>query len=219
MSASASFISSIDSSRNCCASRLVAPVVAHLGVDEVLVDRRELGGEHLVEQFDDGRIALHATRVAMLRVQSYGGSPHRCVSAPRVGPVRVRRARGRASTRSPVHGGGGCVRAAPRAPANILRTRSRRRSVRPAPRPWTRHAPTSPSMVRSVTARQWHTYTSPRLGQPALMVKGALRGDRSPNASGAFTDTMPIPFALGGITVLLDATLLAAPSRRHGFQP
>ena len=35
----------------------------------------------------------------------------------------------------------------------------------------------------------------------------------------AFTDTMPIPFALGGITVLLDATLLAAPSRRHGFQP
>ncbi len=38
---------------------LVAPVGLHLGVDEVLVDRRELGGQHLVEQLDDLAVALH----------------------------------------------------------------------------------------------------------------------------------------------------------------
>jgi hypothetical protein len=34
---------------------LVAPVLLHLVVDEVLVDRRELGGQHIVEQLDDLR--------------------------------------------------------------------------------------------------------------------------------------------------------------------
>ncbi len=38
---------------------LVAPVAAHLGVDEVLVDRRQLGGQHVVEDVDDGGVALH----------------------------------------------------------------------------------------------------------------------------------------------------------------
>jgi hypothetical protein len=38
---------------------LVAPVVAQLGVHEVLVDGRELGGEHVVQQFQDGGVTLH----------------------------------------------------------------------------------------------------------------------------------------------------------------
>ena len=41
------------------AEAFVAPVVAHLGVDEVLVDGRELGGENLVEQLDDRLVAAH----------------------------------------------------------------------------------------------------------------------------------------------------------------
>ena len=41
------------------AEAFVAPVVAHLGVDEVLVDRRQLGREDLVEQLDDTRTAAH----------------------------------------------------------------------------------------------------------------------------------------------------------------
>ena len=47
--------------------RLVAPVVEHLVVDEVLVDRRELGGQDLVEQFGDGSVALHAPRLPSAR--------------------------------------------------------------------------------------------------------------------------------------------------------
>src|SRR5215813_3159100 len=38
---------------------LVAPVLAHARMDEVLVDGRELGGEDLVEQRDDVVVALH----------------------------------------------------------------------------------------------------------------------------------------------------------------
>jgi len=38
---------------------LVAPVFAHAGVEEVLVDRGELVREHLVQQVDDGGVALH----------------------------------------------------------------------------------------------------------------------------------------------------------------
>ncbi len=38
---------------------LVAPVVLHLGVDEVLVDRRQLGGQHIVQEFNDLRCRLH----------------------------------------------------------------------------------------------------------------------------------------------------------------
>jgi hypothetical protein len=36
-----------------------APVVAHLRVDEVLVDGGELRGEDLVQNLDDLRVALH----------------------------------------------------------------------------------------------------------------------------------------------------------------
>ena len=46
---------------------LVAPVVAHLGVDEVLVDRRQLGGEHLVEQLDDVGVSLHGVTLSRSR--------------------------------------------------------------------------------------------------------------------------------------------------------
>ena len=52
-------ISSIDSSRSLAGEVLVAPVVLHLGVDEVLVDRRELGGQDVVEQLNDLGVALH----------------------------------------------------------------------------------------------------------------------------------------------------------------
>jgi hypothetical protein len=41
---------------------LVAPVLLHLGVPEVLVDGRQLGGQHLVEQLDDLGASLHARR-------------------------------------------------------------------------------------------------------------------------------------------------------------
>ncbi len=40
---------------------LVAPVLAHLVVDVVLVDRREFGGQDIVQSGDDFRIALHAS--------------------------------------------------------------------------------------------------------------------------------------------------------------
>ena len=45
--------------------RLVAPVVEHLVVDEVLVHGRELGGEDLVEQLDDLSVSSHAPRLAV----------------------------------------------------------------------------------------------------------------------------------------------------------
>ena len=46
---------------------LVAPVRAQLAVEEVLVHRREFGRQHLVEHFDDLRIALHVAKVGHLR--------------------------------------------------------------------------------------------------------------------------------------------------------
>ena len=49
------------------AEPLVAPVVEHLGVDEVLVDRGQLGGEHLVEQLDDRRRVPCMARAAVRR--------------------------------------------------------------------------------------------------------------------------------------------------------
>ena len=61
MSSSACFISPIDSSRIFVRQPLVAPVLAHLGVDEVLVDRGQLAGEDLVERLDELRVALHAS--------------------------------------------------------------------------------------------------------------------------------------------------------------
>ena len=45
---------------DCFAEPFVAPVVAHLGVDEVLVHRGQLRGEDLVEQLDDTSVAVHA---------------------------------------------------------------------------------------------------------------------------------------------------------------
>ena len=41
---------------------VVAPVLAHLAVDEVLVDRGELRGEHVVEDVDDFAVALHGRK-------------------------------------------------------------------------------------------------------------------------------------------------------------
>ena len=38
---------------------LVSPVLEHAAVEEVLVDRRELGRQDLVEQVDDLRVSLH----------------------------------------------------------------------------------------------------------------------------------------------------------------
>jgi hypothetical protein len=37
----------------------VAPVLAHLGVDEILVDRRQLVGEELVEECEYFLVTLH----------------------------------------------------------------------------------------------------------------------------------------------------------------
>jgi hypothetical protein len=38
---------------------LITPVLAHLVVDEVLVDGRELGGEHVVQRLEHLGVALH----------------------------------------------------------------------------------------------------------------------------------------------------------------
>src|SRR5438477_505993 len=65
---------------------LVAPVLAHAGVDEVLVHRRQLGGEHVVQRGDDLVGALHgrapttavspsATRSASMSVQAPQSPP------------------------------------------------------------------------------------------------------------------------------------------------
>ena len=110
--------------------RLVAPVVEHLVVDEVLVDRGELGGEDLVEQFGDLGSRAHAREATAARRPIHG---ERCSSE--------------------------WWRAAPRAPASSRRTRRPRRSGRSAPRRWCAPRATSSSITRSVTARQWHTYT------------------------------------------------------------
>ena len=37
----------------------IAPVVEHLGVQEVLIDCGQLGGEHLVEQLDHLSVTVH----------------------------------------------------------------------------------------------------------------------------------------------------------------
>jgi hypothetical protein len=42
------------------AEALEAPVVQHPGVQEILVHRGQLVGEHLVQPKDDGAVALHA---------------------------------------------------------------------------------------------------------------------------------------------------------------
>ena len=46
---------------------VVAPVRAHLGVEEVLVDRGQLRRQHVVQQFDDRGVALHSA-------PAFGGS-------------------------------------------------------------------------------------------------------------------------------------------------
>jgi hypothetical protein len=57
---------------------LVAPVRAHLGVDEVLVDRGELRGEHVVQDFDHRRITAHRPPPGSRSPQAY----RRLASAP-----------------------------------------------------------------------------------------------------------------------------------------
>ena len=69
---------------------LVAPVVAHLGVDEVLVDRRQLGGEHLVEQLDDLVVTLHG---AIHGVSPSTGPVRRLSAGDSSPPRRARRCR------------------------------------------------------------------------------------------------------------------------------
>src|SRR5213075_2860523 len=58
---------------------VVAPVLAHLAVDEVLVDGGQLGGEDVVENLDDFLVALHGGQeyhpvaASGLRVQPWQG--------------------------------------------------------------------------------------------------------------------------------------------------
>src|SRR5262245_48145683 len=58
---------------------LVAPVGAHAGVDEVLVDRGELVGEELVQDLQDLRVTFHAGRNAT-GIRRPGQSAHRPLS-------------------------------------------------------------------------------------------------------------------------------------------
>ena len=130
MSASASFISSIDSVAVVLREDVVAPVLEHLEVDEVLVHRGELGGEDLVQQLGDLSVALHRPRLpATRRASTSSRVAALCSSSSSAG-------------QQPPH-------SAP-APQRVANS-----SMVEAPRA------TSPSMVRSVTARQWHTYTPP----------------------------------------------------------
>src|SRR5262249_30054596 len=79
----------------------VAPVPAHLRVQEVLVHRRELPGEDLVEQLEDLLVALHDRRPAdgWIVVRPSPARAPRRVSAPR-------RRRPRPDTRADTRGSG-----------------------------------------------------------------------------------------------------------------
>ena len=60
ISASACFISSIDSWYSTLAELLQAPLAVHAGVQEILVDGGELARELAVQDLDDLLVALHA---------------------------------------------------------------------------------------------------------------------------------------------------------------
>ena len=75
----ACFISPIDSLHEVGGQPLVAPVLAHPRVDEVLVDRGQLGAEHVLQDLDDVLVSLHG----LLR----GAEPRRAVILVRL-PMR-----------------------------------------------------------------------------------------------------------------------------------
>ena len=60
----------------------IPPVVTHLGVDEVLVDRRQLTGEHVVEHLEDVVVASHASDTTP-RIAFPGHAGRHCVPRPR----------------------------------------------------------------------------------------------------------------------------------------
>ena len=64
------------------AQAAVAPVVEHLGVEEVLVHRRQLSGQDLVEEFDDLRVTLHVSSFADVTIGTIVGGRQRA-GAPR----------------------------------------------------------------------------------------------------------------------------------------
>src|SRR5437762_10686221 len=83
---SACFISPMDSSQRTFFELAVAPVLAHLGVDEVLIDSGKLFAQDLVEYADDLFVALHhvtpfaTDRLVILETKIYqilaAGSTH-----------------------------------------------------------------------------------------------------------------------------------------------
>src|SRR5262249_13404349 len=70
---------------------VVSPVLAHLGVQEVLVDADELAGEHVVQRLDDLLAPLHAPSEGARLAQRPRGN-----QAGWPGGLRARRERARA---------------------------------------------------------------------------------------------------------------------------
>jgi hypothetical protein len=72
----------------------VAPVVLHLGVQEVLVDGGQLGGQLLVQEFDDLLVASHGRLLVSLdheRVTRYGnGKTDKTSGNPKIGQAWLR---------------------------------------------------------------------------------------------------------------------------------
>ena len=72
-------------------------------------------------------------------------------------------------------------------------------------------------MVWSVTARQWHTYTSARLGQPDLMVKGGSKREVLDRAQGAAVVVVAVVPGVSVISIFLIVTfLVGVPSPLDG---
>ena len=124
----------------------VAPVLLHLGVDEVLVDGRELAGEDLVEQLDDLGVPLHG---ALLR--SAGGRAAGVIRRPAARPGRATTSSASIVGRQPPH----------RAPAP---QRAATSSTSSAP------STISATICRSFTASQWQTSTGTGYASPFPLV-------------------------------------------------
>src|ERR1700722_8342065 len=133
---------------------LVSPVVEHLCIQEVLVDRGELCREHLIEQFDDALVTVHRCSPPTVWLWLWLWSCRdRMPRTARTGRSTVQAAELAAGSRS----GSAASMSAWRAPWHS-----------PHPPPARHRAVTSAtvrtpeaiaaSMVRSVIASQWHTY-------------------------------------------------------------
>ena len=151
ISFSACFISSMDSSRVSLGEVVVAPVLLHLGVDEVLVDRRQLAGQDLVEQLDDLGVPLHGRLLVLGAVET--ADDQALIRRPAARPRPSDASSASIVGRHPPH----------RAPAP---QRAATRSASSAP------LTISATICRSFTASHWHTSTGTVCQVPSPLCQG-----------------------------------------------